>query len=61
MCVYECTKKPFDGCVETLVKYEVHRYMITNEWINAAMFSKILTFIMPFRRIKKYLTFQDSI
>ena len=37
MCVYECTKKPFDGCVETLVKYEVHRYMITNEWINAAI------------------------
>ncbi len=36
MCVYECTEKPFDGWVETLVKHEVHRYLSTSEWINAA-------------------------
>ncbi len=36
MCVYECTEKPFDGWVDTLVKHEVHRYLNTSEWINAA-------------------------
>ena len=36
MCVYKCTEKPFDGWVETLVKHEVHRYLSTSEWINAA-------------------------
>ena len=39
MCVYECTEKPFDGWVETLVKHEVHRYLSTSEWINAALSS----------------------
>ncbi len=36
MCVYEGNNKARDCRVETLVKYEVYRYMITNEWINAA-------------------------
>ena len=36
MCVYEGYNKARDCRQETLVKYEVHRYMNTNEWINAA-------------------------
>ncbi len=36
MCVYEGYNKARECGQETLVKYEVHRYMNTNEWINAA-------------------------
>jgi hypothetical protein len=36
MCVYEGYNKARDCRQETLVKYKVHRYMNTNEWINAA-------------------------
>jgi hypothetical protein len=36
MCVYEGYNKARDCRQQTLVKYEVHRYMNTNEWINAA-------------------------
>jgi hypothetical protein len=36
MCVYEGYNKARDCRQETLVKYEVYRYMNTNEWINAA-------------------------
>jgi hypothetical protein len=40
MCVYEGYNKARDCRQETLVKYEVHRYLNTNEWINAAGFLK---------------------
>ncbi len=36
MCVYEGYIKARDCRQETLVKYEAHRYLSTNEWINAA-------------------------
>ncbi len=36
MCVYEGYNKARDCRQRTLVKYEVHRYINTNEWINAA-------------------------
>jgi hypothetical protein len=36
MCVYEGNNKARDCRVETLVKHEVHRYLSTSEWINAA-------------------------
>ena len=36
MCVYEGYNKARDCRVETLVKDEVHRYLSTSEWINAA-------------------------
>ena len=36
MCVYEGYNKARDCRQETLVIYEVHRYLNTNEWINAA-------------------------
>ena len=36
MCVYEGYNKARDCRVETLVKHEVHRYLSTSEWINAA-------------------------
>ena len=38
MCVYEGYNKARDCRQETLVKYEVYRYLSTNEWINAALF-----------------------
>ncbi len=37
MCVYEGYNKARDCRQETLVKYEAHRYLSTNEWINAAL------------------------
>jgi hypothetical protein len=37
MCVYEGYNKARDCRVETLVKDEVHRYLSTSEWINAAV------------------------
>ena len=40
MCVYEGNNKAWDCRQETLVKYEVHRYSSTNEWINAALIKK---------------------
>ncbi len=36
MCVYEGYNKARDRTQETLVKHEVHRYLSTSEWINAA-------------------------
>jgi hypothetical protein len=36
MCVYEGYNKARDCRVDTLVKHEVHRYLSTSEWINAA-------------------------
>jgi hypothetical protein len=36
MCVYEGYNKARDCRVETLVKHEVHQYLSTSEWINAA-------------------------
>ncbi len=47
MCVYEGYNKARDCRVETLVKHEVHRYLSTSEWINAA--------IIALNRIKSYL------
>ncbi len=40
MCVYEGYNKARDCRVETLVKHEVHRYLSTSEWINAARLKK---------------------
>lgn len=39
MCVYEGYNKARDCRVETLVKHEVHRYLSTSEWINAAVYN----------------------
>ena len=36
MCVYEGYNKARDCRLDTLVKHEVHRYLSTSEWINAA-------------------------
>ncbi len=36
MFVYEGYNKARDCRVDTLVKHEVHRYLSTSEWINAA-------------------------
>ena len=41
MCVYEGYNKARDCRVETLVKHEVHRYLSTSEWINAAVKNKL--------------------
>ena len=40
MCVYEGYNKARDCRVDTLVKHEVHRYLSTSEWINAAINAK---------------------
>ena len=50
MCVYEGYNKARDCRVETLVKHEVHRYLSTSEWINAA-----------FSLIYKTLAIKDSL
>jgi hypothetical protein len=42
MCVYEGYNKARDCRQETFVLYEVHRYMNTNEWINAAVDKNIV-------------------
>ncbi len=63
MCVYECTEKPFDGWVETLVKHEVYRYLSTSEWINAASTVDIcsnLDLNIPLKNVKILLTVNIS-
>ena len=42
MCVYEGYNKARDCRVETLVKHEVHRYLSTSEWINAAKVNTVI-------------------
>jgi hypothetical protein len=48
MCVYEGYNKARDCRQDTLVKYEVHRYLNTNEWINAAAHFNFLPKIVKF-------------
>ena len=48
MCVYEGYIKARDCRQETLVKYEAHRYLSTNEWINAA-FSNNVNFLFELK------------
>ena len=54
MCVYEGYNKARDCRQETLVIYEVHRYLNTNEWINAA---KITTKKIHFVKIIVKMTY----
>ena len=56
MCVYEGYNKARDCRVETLVKHEVHRYLSTSEWINAAGVKSLAEF-----RTQKKATYKSEL